>query len=243
MTVLLKTKVMTTNSIQTHKGPHLGMVAIVFMVLFITGLSFVISFSGGSHFPGPWEPAAAIVDYFQHHAQDVLMCAFFQFCSAIPLGIFTATAVSRINFLGSRTAGQLIALFGGFLTSVSIAVSALIIWVMAFPGIASDAATIRMLYYISFAIGGVGFSVPIGLLIAGIAVTSLFMRTLPRWLAVGGIVLAVIGELSCLSLLFPKLVYLIPLTRFPGFIWLIMAGFKLPSSPEFRPAGHAPGNY
>jgi len=57
-----------------------------------------------------------------------------------------------------------------------------------------------------------------------------FMRLLPKWLVGFGLVLAVIGELSALSLVIPKALFLIPLTRFPGFIWLIAAGFALPNT-------------
>jgi len=39
---------------------------------------------------------------------------------------------------------------------------------------------------------------------------------------------AIFGETSCLTLIFPGALPLIPLTRFPGFVWLIFAGFKLP---------------
>jgi hypothetical protein len=214
-----------------HRGPHPGIVAIIFAGLFITGLSFVISFSGTApYFPGPWEPASVIVAYFQHQPHDVMMCAFFQFGSAIPLGIYAATMSSRIQFLGARVAGVNIALFGGFFTAFSIALSALLLWTMAYPGIADEPAVLRALYYFSFAVGGIGFSVPMGLLIAGISVTSFFMRTLPRWLTVTGFILALIGELSSLDLLFPQFLFLIPLTRFSGFLWLIAAGFMLPKS-------------
>jgi hypothetical protein len=72
--------------------------------------------------------------------------------------------------------------------------------------------------------------VPLGLLIAGISVTSAFMKFLPKWLWISGIVIAVIGQLSWLSMLQPMMMLLIPLTRFPGFIWLIVAGFKLPKT-------------
>ncbi len=51
------------------------------------------------------------------------------------------------------------------------------------------------------ALGGPGFSVPFGLLLAGIAVTGGMSRSLPRWFATLGVVLAVIGELSWLFLL------------------------------------------
>lgn len=212
-----------------HRGPHLGMLAIIFTCLFITGLSFVIAFSENApHYPGPWETAETIANYFRNHQQDVLMCAFFQFGAAIPLGLFTASVVSRLKFLGTKAAGANIAFFGGLMTAFNIVVASLILWVMSYPGIAQDITVTRTLYYIVFAIGGVGYSVPLGLLIAGISITAFFMKLLPKWLTVFGLLLAIIGELSWLSLIFPKLLPLIPLTRFPGFVWLIITGFMLP---------------
>lgn len=212
----------------THKGPHPGVLAVIFMLLFITGLSFVVSFADGTHFPSPYESADTIIKYFQLHAADVLMAAFFQFGAAIPLGLLTATLVSRLQFLGNRAPGTFIAMYGGFATSLSIIISSSVMWVLAYDGIADNGAISRMLYYVCFAIGGVGYSVPLGLLIAGVAVTSAFSRFLPKWLWIAGIVIAVIGELSWFSMIFPKLLPLIPLTRFPGFIWLIIVGFMLP---------------
>ncbi|HMH34268.1 MAG TPA: hypothetical protein VK543_14620 [Puia sp.] len=214
-----------------QRGPHPGVLAIIFALLFITGLSFVISFSGTHpYFPGPWESVGTIATYFQNQSHDVLLCAFFQFGAAAPLGILTATLVSRLRFLGARAPGSYIALFGGFMVTFNMALTALILWVMAYPGMAQDALIIRSLYYLAFAIGGVGYSLPMGLLIAGVAVTAGFMKLLPRWLVWFGILIAVIGELSWFSLIYPKLLMLIPLTRFPGFIWLVMAGFMLPKS-------------
>jgi hypothetical protein len=67
-----------------------------------------------------------------------------------------------------------------------------------------------------------------GLLIAGLSVPAAIMKLLPKWLVVSGLALALIGELSALSLVIPGLLVLIPLTRFPSFIWLIAAGFLLP---------------
>jgi hypothetical protein len=223
----------TTN---VHRGPHPGALAIVFAVLFNLGLYFVISFSvDAPHFPGPWESAETIAAYFQGHSHDVLMCAFFQFGSAIPLGLFTATVVSRLQFLGVKVAGVHIALFGGFMTALNVALSSLALWVMSYPGIAQDVGVVRALYYLVFAVGGVGFSIPLGLLMAGISIPAGFMKLLPKWLVVLGIILAVCGELSWISLIFPGTILLIPLTRFPGFIWLICAGFLLPKRVQNIP--------
>ena len=215
-----------------HMAPHPGIVAIVYTLLFNAGLYFVISFTGGPHFPGPWESSETIAAYFRGHPHAVLMCAFLQFGAAIPLGIFTATMVSRLQFLGVRAAGPVIALFGGLMTAFNVAVSALMLWVISYPGIAQDTAVLRALYYVAFSIGGVGFSVPMGLLIAGISIPASFTKLLPKWLVRFGLVLAVVGELSALSLVVPQALFLIPLTRFPAFIWLIVAGFRLPKTRD-----------
>jgi hypothetical protein len=155
------------------------------------------------------------------------MCAFLQFGAAIPLGIFTATMVSRLQFFGVRAAGATIALFGGLMTAFNMAFSALILWVMAYPGIAQEPGVLRALYYVVFSVGGVGFSVPMGILILGISIPAAIMKLLPKWLALFGFALGGIGELSALSLVIPNALFLIPLTRFPGFLWLIAAGFLL----------------
>ncbi|SRR6266567_7463136 len=115
-------------------GPHLGVVAIVFTILFNLGLYFVVSFSAAKpHFPGPWDSADTIVSYFQANSWSALMCSFFHFGAAISLGIFTASVVNQLRFLGVRAAGIYIALFGGLLTAFDIAASAHTLWVMAFP--------------------------------------------------------------------------------------------------------------
>jgi hypothetical protein len=138
--------------------------------------------------------------------------------------------VSRLQFLGVRAAGAHIALFGGLMATWNLALSALVLWVMVYPGIAQDATVLRALYYVVYAVRGVGYSVPLGLLIAGVSATAGFIRLLPAWLVVSGLLLAACGELSWLSLVFPNPLFFIPLTRFLGFLWLIATGFLLPRS-------------
>jgi hypothetical protein len=91
---------------------------------------------------------------------------------------------------------------------------------------------VHAFYWLDQALGGSGFSVPFGLLIAGISIPAAFMKLLPRWIVVFGIALFVCGELSWLNLITPKALFLVPLTRFPGFAWLIAAGFALPDRIE-----------
>src|SRR5262249_43866362 len=182
--------------------------------------------------PGPWKSQHSFAAFFHAPPTAVLICAALHFGAAIPLGIFTATVVSRLHFLGVRAAGATIALFGGLATAFTMLASSSVLWALAHPGVAQDRALVQALYWLDQGLGGSGFSVPLRLLIAGIAVPAAFPKLLPKWIVASGIALAVIGELSWLNLIFPRALFLVPLTRFPGFAWLIAAGFALPTTIE-----------
>ncbi len=222
-----------------HPSPNLGMLAIVFTVLFCAGLYPIARSSGGAHFPRPWDSAQTMAAYFQLHPTAVLLCAFLQFGAAVPLGIFTATIVSRLHFLGVRAAGATIALYGGLAASLATTCGSIVLWVMARPGIAGDVQLTRALYYLDFGAAGPGYSVPLGLLMAGVSVPLLFYRFVPKWIAVLGLVLAACGVLSWFSIEFLPASFFIPLTRFPGFAWLIAVGFAL---PNVSARGEVPAN-
>ena len=127
-----------------HRGPSVLVVAIVFTTLFIASLVVSTVMAGGSHFPSPFQPGAN--RYFSDHATAVRTGAFLQFGSAIPLGIFTATAVSQLRFLGVDVAGRFIALFGGIAASLMLALSALVQWVLSQAGVAGPDATVHALH-------------------------------------------------------------------------------------------------
>src|ERR1700737_2886613 len=142
----------TTNGTMRHRGPSLLAVGTIFAGLFVANLVLVPVLAGGEHFPPPSAPAAA--DWFSRHRTAVRIGAFLQFGASIPLGIYTATIVSRMQFFGLRVAGIHIALFGGLSASFFLAVSALIQWVLAQDGIAVSGVTARTLHHLAFATGG-----------------------------------------------------------------------------------------
>jgi hypothetical protein len=220
--------VSTTARLATHKGPHTGMLALLYTVLFCVGLFPVTAMYGKPYWPGPWEPASVIVPYFQTHGGQVMFCIFLQLGAMICLGLFTATVVSRLHFNGVRAAGSLIALFGGFLVVFDAMVGAMVMWTLLHPGVIDHPPLLLALYYLAYALGGPGFSIPMGLFMAGVSVTAAFGRLLPKWVNILGLFLAAAGELSWFHLVAPKLLFLIPLVRFPGFVWLIAVGFLLP---------------
>ena len=70
---------------------------------------------------------------------------------------------------------------------------------------------------------------------------------LPRSLAWGGLVIAVLAELATLVLSWPEAAVVLPIGRFTGFIWLIVVGALLPKRRtdrrryQLRDRAHTPG--
>jgi hypothetical protein len=210
-----------------HHGPAPGIVAIVFAALFTASIIAGFIFTGNTPFPTPYTNVATIQYYFLTYGWLVKITAMLQFGAAVPLGIFTAAVTSRLKFLGVTASGVSIALFGGIASSIFLALSGLCSWVLAQPGIADDAAAMHAIQLLAFATGGVGHVAMLGLLIAGICIPSLFGRFLPRGLIIMGLILAVLAELSTLSMVLPAAFFLLPLACFPAFMWMIAAGFTL----------------
>jgi hypothetical protein len=214
-----------------HRGPSLAIVATVHLLLFVAGVLAVAVFAGGDRYPSPFEPQDTIVRFFASHALQTRIGAFFSFGSAIPLGIFTATVASRLRFLGVRAAGESIALFGGIGAALALMLSAVCSWTLSWiGGLPDSTAVVRALHLVAFATGGPATVVLLGLLVAGVAVTSGLSRRLPRWLGWAGVGIALVAELSSLVLVVPAAVPLLPIARFTGVLWLIAAGARLPRS-------------
>jgi hypothetical protein len=214
-----------------HRGPSLLALAIVFVALFVAGLVVVAAMTHGGHFPSPLDPTANADTFFADHAEAVRLGAFFQLGAAVPLAIFAATASSRLRFLGIEASGASIAAIGGALASGMAALSALVQWALSQPHVEGG---VRALHLLAFAAGGPGFVVPFGLLIAGVAVTGGLARKVPRWVMWSGLAVAAVAELSSLSIVLAPAMYLLPLARFTGFIWMIVAGATLPATRGSR---------
>lgn len=213
-------------------GPPLLPVAIIHVLLFGASVAVSAILRHGQTYANPYGPIEDAQRFFTANPQALRWSAFFFFGSAVPLGIYTATVVGRLRFLEVRAAGTHIALFGGFAAALSLAVSALCSWVLSVPEVNSSVATLRLMHFLSFLAGGVAFAVGFGLLVAGVSVTSFFARLLPRWLVWFGLLIALTGELSSISLVAYPMAFALPITRFGGFIWLIGVAALMPKTTE-----------
>src|SRR5580692_9021082 len=142
-----------SNPSSKHHGPHPGIVAMVYAVLFLTNIYIVVS--GGASFPRPGDPlekTAAVIGNFTSAFQ---WSAFLQFGAAIPLLIFTAAVTSRLSFLGVKVTGVTIALAGGIIASAMTALSAVSGWIMTQPGMTANLAVMHAVQLLGFVTGGV----------------------------------------------------------------------------------------
>lgn len=209
-----------------HRSPNLLAVAAVHAVLVVVGAIVVPAIAaGGQPMASPLGDPATGAAYAAAHAFAIQLSALLSLGAAIPLGIFTATATSRIQFLGGRAAGTQIAMFGGVAASVLLTISAAVLWVTPQT---SDPALGHALRLIMFAVGGPACVAAQGLLIAGIAITAALHGFVRRGWMLAGVAIALIAELSVLVLIVPALVPLLPLARFLGLIWMVGFAAVLP---------------
>jgi uncharacterized protein (DUF2141 family) len=141
-----------------------------------------------------------------------------------------------LRFFKFDMAGVHIALFGGLGASFFLALSALVQWVLAQPGVGAAPEVARSLHLAAFATGGPAHVALLGLLVAGLAVPVGMTRLLPRWVMVFGLVVASLAELSTLALIARPALVLLPLARFPALVFLIVVAVMLPVARGARPA-------
>lgn len=221
----MKPSAATLNSVNRHAGPNLLLLTIVYAGFMLAGGSKLIA-----AFRFPHDSAEKAVAYLAQNGWAIQWGSFCELASAIPLGVFIATTVSRLRFLGVRAAGESIAFLGGIGVTVMLILSALASWSLTRPGIAEATGAVSALQAIAFAGGGPGFAVLLGLFIAGVSIPAGLYRLMPRWVMWFGVVIAIACELSSLALLNFKAAYFIPVGRFGSIVWMIGVALTLRAS-------------
>ena len=208
---------------ERYIGPNLLLLTVLYLGLLIAGGSRLSAAFAIPH--GSVEEAVA---YMTKYGWTIQLGSFFELISAIPLGIFIATTVSRLRFLGIRTAGEPIAFLGGIGAITMLVLSALTNWSLTRPGIAEAGGAAAALRAISFAAAGPGFAVLLGFFIAGVSLAAGLHKSLPRWLMWFGILIGIACELAAFTVLNFKAGYFIPVGRFGSVLWMIGVSLTLP---------------
>jgi hypothetical protein len=209
------------------RGPSLILLATVHILVFVAGLVAAATLRHGAPYVTPFAPAEGMRLFFAQSPTAVRVSNFFLFASAVPFGIFAVTIVSRLRFMGVRAAGTNITLLGGLIATIALMLSGITGWVLSVTEVSASAQLVKAIFFLCFLLGGTVYSVGFGLLAAGVSVTSYFMRLLPRWMVVLGILLAITGELSSFSLIAYPANFFIPVTRYLGLIWMVSVAVAL----------------
>ena len=180
------------------------------------------------YWPGPWEPPASSPS-FQTYTLRVLACCS---CSPAQRSVWASSPLplsaacdSSASVPPASTSRSSVA------SSLSSTPSVPFDHLDLDPsGVAVYPRILLALYYLAYGFGGPGFSIPMGLLMAGVSVSAALTKSVSSW------------PLPCrlrrtqhLHLVFPQLLFLIPLARFPGSIWIIAVGFLLPNHRQEHP--------
>lgn len=209
-----------------HSGPRLALVASICIGLLVGGLAIGVGLGGVM--PLPYGPVAAVQQYVRAQPEAIQVVAVTVFASSVPLAVYAATASARLHQLGVGAPAATIALAGGLLAAGALGLTGLLGWTLSRPEISGDTPLVRALYLLAFLIGGPGHIVALGLLVAGMAMPCLILGLLPRPLAVVGVAVAALSELTTLVLIWPILGPILPLARVSALAWLVVAGARLP---------------
>ena len=215
------------------------LLAVISLGLLLGGLASGVALGG--MMPLPFGADSAIAAYVRAEPVAAQAIAVGVFASSVPLAIYAATASARLRQLGVTAPGATIALAGGVLAAGALGLSGLLAWTLSRPEVSTDNALVRALYYLVFLTGGPAHVVTLGLLVAGMAVPSLILRLLPRPVALAGLMIAVLAELTTLVLVWPALAFLLPIARFGALIWMVLAGALLPLRWQQRAANAGAG--
>src|SRR5947199_9932131 len=82
-------------AIELHSGPNLLFLTLIYLALLIAGGSRLTA-----AFAVPHDSAEKAVAYMAKYGWTIQLGSFFELASAFPLGIFIATTISRLRFLG-----------------------------------------------------------------------------------------------------------------------------------------------
>lgn len=200
--------------------------ALAYVLLTILGAAVPSAIAGVR----PWTSDSALLDFFRNHGGAAHASAFFTLGAAVPLTVFVAVATTRLRTLGLDVPGRIIAQVGGTVAATMLGLSGVVTLAATRSHVADSDAAVRVLYGISFAAGGPAYVMFSGLLLAGISISGLLGRVLPRPVAWGGVVIAAVCEIASLSVAFDGMDVLLPVGRFGGLVWMVAIALTLPAT-------------
>ncbi len=170
------------------------------VVLFGCGLLFG-DLLGTTNYPALNASSSQLRQYFMGNVSEVRALSLFHLLAAVALAAFASYLYPMLRTSSGRLAA--VALAGGIIGAVFLALSALSYRVLAERLVAGDPALAHALLVLSYLAGGPAIGVPLALTAGAFAAAIRRDRTLPVWLWWLSTVAAVLGVATVTALLGP----------------------------------------
>jgi hypothetical protein len=203
-----------------------------FVVLFLVG-AVLSNVATSEVYPRPGDSVADVQAYFADNQGVTEVLALTQAGSSVCLAVFAgvvAMAIRRRDVGGSRASAW--CLVGGCLAAALLLFSAVVVWALSREPVVADAEGVGALHQVTFAAGGAGHVVPLGIMVGAASIAGLQSGWHGRWLARFGLASAAVSLLSVVTLVaLGPLVVLIAVGRFSAFVYVLAAGFEMRKVP------------
>jgi hypothetical protein len=203
----------------------------------LTGVSFVGGLVIGlsladAPFPQPGADIKDVQKFFQGSSGAECINVTGQLFSAASLAVFSRSVAQLAGEAGRGSKMlKVAALAGGALAGASLAASATAAAALTTgPGRDKDRA--KSLHRFLFAAGGRVHGGGLALLLGALGLAGLRTGALPRPLAIAALAAAGVNALAPLVLAVPRAALIIPAGRFPSFVIMGIAGFRLARGPQ-----------
>src|SRR5215217_2784745 len=196
----------------------------------LTGVSVVGGLVPGrsladAPFPQPGADVKDVQKFFQGSSGPERINLTGQLLSAVSLAVFSRSVAQVAGRTGSRML-KAAAIAGGALASTSLAASATAAAALTTdPG--RDTSRAQSLHRFLFAAGGPAHGGGLALLLGALGLAGLRTGALPRPLAIAALAAAGVNALAPLVLAVPRAALIIPAGRFPSFVIMGIAGFRV----------------
>jgi hypothetical protein len=209
---------------------------LAFLALTALGLVAANVFSTAPY-PSPFGPpfgfATEVSSYFMANPTQVRAMSLFYAAGALCLLAFVGYAAGRLADVtpAQRSALPWLAVGSGILGTGFWLMTALVLWVLAQPETAGDAALVRALHDFAYLTGGPAHVLTLGVFVGIVSIAAQRLDVLPRWLALGGQLAGLLGIVSLFVLVADFASLVLPIARSLALLWILAVSVTLLRPP------------
>lgn len=208
--------------------------AILHAGLFIASLILIPVLAPSARIPNPFGPDELSRRFFLENAAAIRYSDWLQLASAASLAALGCGWVKTQQENASNWSIRSLIVAGSLGSAVLLMFAAITSWCLASPGAIDPGPAFRALQFLPFLLGGPGWAAFFAIFLVGASRAS--VGRVPGWLVWTGYGLSITSALATLVLITLAAAPFLPLTRFIGFLWLIVVAILSGKVKKTQPA-------